>query len=133
MLDGNQGRRHLVLLLWDGTVNKYQREIKPGVFVDVYDVIVAFGVSNPGIQHAIKKLLCAGSRGHKDERTDYEEAYVAIFRAIELCESARRCNWIRKDSKWHPECCGSNEFNFPVDEKCPSCGIKIRITDGTRT
>ena len=68
--------------------NNYLREIKPGVMVDVYDVLVAFGVTNPAIAHALKKLLCPGQRGQKSRRQDLLEAGVALQRAIELEDSA---------------------------------------------
>lgn len=64
--------------------NKYQREIKPDVLVDVYDVLKAFNVTNPATQHAIKKLLAGGQRGHKDLLQDLNEANASIIRAIEL-------------------------------------------------
>jgi len=64
--------------------NKYQREIKPGVWVDVYDVLMAFNVANPATAHAVKKLLCPGQRGHKSAAQDLTEARMAIDRAIEL-------------------------------------------------
>lgn len=63
--------------------NKYQRTIK-GVTVDVYDVLAAFGVTCQARGHAIKKLLMAGQRGHKDEARDLREAVQAIERSIEL-------------------------------------------------
>lgn len=63
--------------------NKYQRTIK-GVTVDVYDVLAAFGVTCQARGHAIKKLLMAGQRGHKDEAQDLREAKQAIERSIEL-------------------------------------------------
>jgi hypothetical protein len=66
------------------TDNNYLRKIKPGVEVDVYDVLAAFHVTNPATAHAIKKLLCAGQRGHKSLRQDLLEAKVAIERAIDL-------------------------------------------------
>jgi len=64
--------------------SKYHREIKPGVWVDVYSVLVAFNVTNPGDQHALKKLLKPGQRGYKDANQDRREAVVSIKRAIEL-------------------------------------------------
>jgi hypothetical protein len=54
--------------------------------VDVYDVLRAFGVSCPALQHAVKKLLCAGLRGNKSAEQDIEEAIVSCRRAIELLE-----------------------------------------------
>lgn len=65
--------------------NKYQRTIK-GVTVDVYDVLAAFGVTCQARGHAIKKLLMAGQRGHKDEAQDLREAVQAIYRSIELVD-----------------------------------------------
>ena len=64
--------------------NKYMREIKNGVFVDVYDVLMAFKTECPAIDHAIKKLLCSGSRGVKSSIQDKQEAIQSIQRSIEL-------------------------------------------------
>jgi len=63
--------------------NKYQVNIK-GTPCDVYDVLKAFQVCNPAIQHAIKKLLMPGKRGHKDKLQDLLEAKQSIVRAINL-------------------------------------------------
>jgi hypothetical protein len=77
-------------------MNKYQRPIygalaggilnqaKTIMMVDVYDVLKAFNVTCPATAHAIKKLLAAGERGHKDKETDLNEAISSIRRAIEL-------------------------------------------------
>jgi hypothetical protein len=54
------------------------------VTVDVYDVLQAFGVSCPAVQHAVKKLLCAGLRGAKSAEQDISEAANSCRRAIEL-------------------------------------------------
>ena len=63
--------------------NKYQRECK-GIFIDVYDVLSSFNVTNPAIAHAVKKLLAGGERGYKSKVLDYEEAIASIKRGIEL-------------------------------------------------
>lgn len=63
--------------------SKYSKKIGNEV-VDVYDVLMAFNVTNPATQHAIKKLLMPGNRGHKDKLTDLKEAHQSIARAIEL-------------------------------------------------
>jgi hypothetical protein len=55
---------------------------------DVYAVIVAFAVTCPARQHAIKKLLCTGLRGKGDSMQDLKEARDAIDRAMQL-EAAR--------------------------------------------
>ena len=64
--------------------NKYQREIKPGVFVDVYDVLQAFKVTNPALQHLVKKALAVGQRGHKDAAEDLQDIVDSARRAQEL-------------------------------------------------
>ena len=68
--------------------SKYLREIKGTVNnrMDVYAVLVTFDVKCPGIQHAVKKLLCTGVRGKGDSLQDLREARDAISRAIELEE-----------------------------------------------
>jgi hypothetical protein len=70
------------------SANKYDRDIsdkqRNKACVDVYDVIVAFEVTCPATQHALKKLLCTGIRGHKDAAQDLIEASNSITRAIEL-------------------------------------------------
>ena len=63
--------------------NKYKVKCK-GAEIDVYDVLDAFKVTNPAIQHAIKKLLKGGARGYKDKEQDYNEAIKSINRGIEL-------------------------------------------------
>jgi hypothetical protein len=79
-------------------MNKYQRRITgivehiehkdrqmSGVMIiDVYDVLKAFDVTCPATQHAIKKMLMAGERGHKDKQTDLNEAIQSLQRAKEL-------------------------------------------------
>jgi hypothetical protein len=67
----------------------YKKNCK-GVQIDVYDVLVAFDVTNPAIQHAVKKLLCPGQRGAKNALQDLNEALVSIERAIEIEESHSR-------------------------------------------
>lgn len=68
-------------------MSTYDRKIN-GVNIDVYDVLKGFNVTCPAVQHAIKKLLCAGQRGNKGERQDLREAASSIYRAIELAGGA---------------------------------------------
>jgi len=63
-------------------MSKYHKTIK-GVTMDVYDVLRAFEVTSPPIQHAVKKLLMPGNRGHKDQLQDVQEAMQSIQREIE--------------------------------------------------
>jgi hypothetical protein len=60
-------------------VNKYLRSV-PTKQIDVYRVLHAFGVTDPCIQHAIKKLLAPGQRGSKSEAQDVHEALQSLQR-----------------------------------------------------
>ena len=66
--------------------NKYDVQIvgKDGVktTVDVYRVLNAFDVHDAATQHAIKKLLAAGNRGHKDYVQDLKEAIASVELAV---------------------------------------------------
>lgn len=72
-------------------MSKYKVTTK-GVEIDVYDILVAYEVVNPAIQHAVKKLLKAGQRGYKDKSQDYDEAIQSINRAKELEEVPEKDN-----------------------------------------
>jgi hypothetical protein len=66
-------------------MNKYQRKLTnpegAEIVIDVYDVLNAYPSGCPPIDHAIKKLLCTGSRGAKDWETDLQEAIDSLERA----------------------------------------------------
>jgi hypothetical protein len=69
--------------------NVYERVIvsKRGTgkcVVDVYRVLDAFKTDSAAIDHAIKKLLCAGLRGNKNRLQDYKEAIRSIDEAVAL-------------------------------------------------
>ena len=56
-------------------INKYDRTIygkydTGTCIVDVYRVLEAFEVTNPQLQHLIKKALACGLRGHKNTKQD---------------------------------------------------------------
>jgi len=69
-------------------MSKYNREIigleGTEVTVDVYRVLDSFNVTDPAIQHALKKMLCTGLRGHKDYLTDLDDAIESLQKAKEL-------------------------------------------------
>ena len=64
--------------------NHYFKDVSNLKWIDVYRVLDLFNVVNPCVQHAIKKLLCAGTRGVKDERKDIEEAVSSLVRCLEM-------------------------------------------------
>ena len=68
---------------YDTPASKYHVLIK-GQWIDVYDILTAYTVTNPADAHAIKKMLCPGKRGAKDGIQDRREAIASLQRAIEL-------------------------------------------------
>ncbi len=71
------------------STRQYPHYFKPTPFevIDVYRVLLLFGVSDPCLQHAIKKLLVAGGRGGgKDISKDIAEAIVSLHRWQEMRE-----------------------------------------------
>lgn len=78
-IDEHQGNKYLRLIHSARLDNT-----RPPISVDVYAVLVAFNVTCPARQHAIKKLLCCGNRDKGGEMADLIGAEAAISRAIEL-------------------------------------------------
>jgi len=64
--------------------NHYFKDVSNLNFIDVYRVLLLFGVTDPCLQHATKKLLCAGNRGVKDELKDVQEAIASLTRYLEI-------------------------------------------------
>ena len=62
----------------------YKKPVAGLQFVDVYRVLALFGVTDPCIQHAVKKLLVAGGRGAKDISQDVQEAIDTLQRWQEM-------------------------------------------------
>lgn len=89
--------------------NKYHRtvtDLRPQAFrnnsveIDVYRVLKAFNVTDPGCQHAAKKILCRGIRGKGDELQDTIEAIDALIEsAVMLVESTEI---VKPMSEWSP-------------------------------
>lgn len=58
----------------------YSKDVSRLKSVDVYRILMLYEVSDPCLQHAIKKLLCAGVRGIKDRAKDIQEAIDSLTR-----------------------------------------------------
>jgi len=52
--------------------------------IDVYAAIESFAVHCPAVQHALKKLLCAGLRNKNTTLADLTEARDALSRATKM-------------------------------------------------
>lgn len=62
----------------------YFKDVSNLLELDVYRVLKLFDVTDPCIQHAVKKLLCAGGRGIKDVDKDVHEAIDSLLRYEEM-------------------------------------------------
>jgi hypothetical protein len=63
----------------------YHKDVRNLETVDVYRVLALFSVTDPCIQHALKKLLVAGGRGAgKDIGKDVQEAIDSLERFKEM-------------------------------------------------
>lgn len=63
----------------------YFKDVRHLEEVDVYRVLKLFGVTDPSIAHAAKKLLVAGGRGAgKDITQDVQEAIDSLQRFLEM-------------------------------------------------
>jgi hypothetical protein len=69
--------------------SKYDRTIigknnSGACIVDVYRVLSGFNVTSPQLGHLIKKALCVGIRGHKDERQDLVDIVDSAQSALDM-------------------------------------------------
>lgn len=63
----------------------YFKDVRNLETIDVYRVLSLFNVTDPCIQHAVKKLLVAGGRGAgKDVGRDVQEAIDSLERFKEM-------------------------------------------------
>lgn len=63
----------------------YHKDVRHLQTIDVYRVLALFNVTDPCIQHAVKKLLVAGGRGAgKDLGKDVQEAIDSLERFKEM-------------------------------------------------
>lgn len=68
----------------------YYRDVSHLKKIDIYRVLDLFGVTDPAIAHAIKKLLCPGLRGAKPAEQDIREAIDSLNRKLQML--AEDCN-----------------------------------------
>ena len=66
--------------------NHYFKNVEHLDYIDVYRIIELFNITDPCLQHALKKLLVAGSRGHKDIDRDIQDVIDSCQRWQEMRE-----------------------------------------------
>ena len=64
--------------------NPYIVDISKYNKLDIYRILKLYEVSDPCLQHAIKKLLCAGKRDVKKKTQDINEAILSLKRFVEM-------------------------------------------------
>lgn len=63
----------------------YYRDVRHLEKMDIYRFCELFNVTGP-LEHALKKIACAGQRGAKDQIKDLKEAISSINRKLEMLE-----------------------------------------------
>lgn len=69
---------------WQNSKIERQESITDVAQIDVYSVLRLFEVTDPCLQHIVKKALCAGKRGAKDFAKDVQEIADTANRLIEM-------------------------------------------------
>ena len=102
---------------------KFSHYYRPTPFegVDVYRILHLFNVTDPCLQHAIKKLLVAGGRGAKDIEKDVSEATATLIRWQEM----------RTEEATHSTVAAATasdqcEIYLEPDVRCPQRGSFLR-------
>lgn len=72
------------LAMEDRKYAHYYKDVSALKTIDVYRVLDLWNVTDPCLQHALKKILVAGSRGDKDISQDITEAIDALQRWQEM-------------------------------------------------
>lgn len=62
----------------------YFKDVRSLAEIDVYRVLMLFEVTDPALQHIVKKALCAGKRGSKGFAQDVREIAVTANRRVEI-------------------------------------------------
>jgi len=64
--------------------NPYIKDISSLEKIDIYRILDLYEVKDHALEHAIKKLLCAGNRGHKDKYQYVVEACKSLDRWLDM-------------------------------------------------
>ena len=60
------------------------------VKLDPFRIAAIYGMTSFALMTVLKKILCAGSRGHKDYKQDVQDSINALQREIEMIEEDGR-------------------------------------------
>ena len=62
----------------------YKKDVRHLDYIDVYRIIELYELHDPCFQHALKKILVPGARGHKDLINDINDIIDAMQRKLEM-------------------------------------------------
>ena len=62
----------------------YFKDVRHLDAIDVYRIIELFEITDPCLQHALKKVLAAGKRGAKNKEKDVNEALDSLNRWVAM-------------------------------------------------
>ena len=62
----------------------YKKDVKHLNYIDVYRIIDLYELHDPCFQHALKKILVPGARGHKDLIKDINDIIDTMQRKLEM-------------------------------------------------
>lgn len=69
---------------WTDKHNHYVKDVSTLIKLDVYRLIQLYGITDPCFQHALKKLLVTGGRGHKPVEKDVQDVIDTLERWKEM-------------------------------------------------
>ena len=69
--------------------------------IDVYRVVDLWEITDPALQHALKKVLAAGKRGAKNQLQDVAEAIDSLVRFQDM-QAENSLNVVPNNDKGNP-------------------------------
>lgn len=66
--------------------NHYFKDVSELTEIDIYKILMLYQVTDPCLQHTIKKCLLAGRRGGKTFKQDVIEALDTLKRRVEIMD-----------------------------------------------
>ncbi len=104
----------------------YHKDVRDLDFVDVYRICTLYNITDPCIQHAIKKLLVAGGRGAgKDIGKDIQESIDSLKRWQEM-RTEEETYVFKSQTSFAKE---GAELPPPLDKPLASAIRKVRALD----
>jgi len=68
----------------------YKKDVKHLDYIDVYRIIDLYELHDPCFQHALKKILVPGARGHKDLTKDINDIIDTMRRKLEMMSETEK-------------------------------------------